>query len=128
MTLYNIMFLYRFFHFQQKFKHFTRISPHITVLFIFFFYTAFSFFLSFPPLPLSSCFLSCFMICTFKKHLSMNSTQHHTICLIIVSEFNQIFFEIVYYPSLSPLFFFLFLISRGYIFYDDTGAMLVLSD
>lgn len=58
----------------------------------------------------------------------MNSTQHHTICFIIVSEFYQISFEIVYYPSPSPLLLPLFL-SCGYIlFYDDADAMLVLSD
>lgn len=57
----------------------------------------------------------------------MNSTQHHTICFIIVSEFNQISFEIVYYPSPPPLFF--SFSSCGYIlFYDDADAMLVLSD
>lgn len=107
MTLvYNIMFLYRFFHFQQKFKHFTRISPHITVFYLFFLlYRVFFLSLFSPSSSLSFCLLSCFMICTFKKHLSMNSTQHHTICFIIVSEFNQIFFEIVYYPFPCPLFF-----------------------
>lgn len=34
----------------------------------------------------------------------MNSTQHHTIYFIIVSEFNQISFELMYYPSPSLLF------------------------
>lgn len=121
MTLvYNIMFLYRFFFIFNKSLSILQGLVHILQFFIyFFFYTAFSF-----PLPLSSCLLSCFMICTFKKHLSMNSTQHHTIYFIIVSEFNQISFALMHYPSPSLLF--LFLISCGYIlFYYDADASVI---
>lgn len=54
----------------------------------------------------------------------MNSTQHHTIYFIIVSEFNQIYFALMHYPSPSLLF--LFLISCGYIlFYYDADASVI---
>lgn len=70
----------------------------ITVSFFFFFYIApVSRFFSFPSFPSPFSLLFRF-ICTFKKHLSMKCTQHHTI-RFIVNEFSQIFLEIVYYPS-----------------------------
>lgn len=124
MTLvYNIMFLYRFFFIFNKSLSILQGLVHILQFFYFFLLYRASFLSLFsPPLLLSSYLLSCFMICTFKKHFSMNSTQHHTIYLIIVSGFNQISFEIVIpLPprkghSLSSLLFLLLLVAVIYYF------------